>query len=41
MHGTGWLNHLILAVAGTDHWAVLRLATLVALAIDILQIIDC
>jgi ATP-binding cassette, subfamily B, bacterial len=34
-HGNAWLNNLILSVAGTDQWAVLRLATLAALVIAI------
>src|SRR5580698_4610958 len=35
MHGHGWLNHLVMSAAGTDQWAVLRLATLAALVIAV------
>jgi ATP-binding cassette subfamily B protein len=36
LHGHGWLNHLVVSAAGTDQWAVLRLATLAALAIAVI-----
>jgi len=37
LHGHGWLNHLVVSAAGTDRWAVLRLATLAALAIAVFE----
>jgi subfamily B ATP-binding cassette protein MsbA len=35
LHGHGWLNDLVISAAGTDRWAVLRLATFAALAIAV------
>jgi subfamily B ATP-binding cassette protein MsbA len=35
LQGRGWLNHLVMSTAGTDRWAVLRLATLAALIIAV------
>ena len=35
LHGHGWLNHLVVATAGTDQWAILRLAALAALIIAV------
>jgi subfamily B ATP-binding cassette protein MsbA len=33
--GRGWLNHLVVSTAGTDQWAILRLAALAALIIAV------
>jgi len=35
LKGHGWLNHLVVSTAGTDQWAVLRLATIAALLIAV------
>lgn len=35
LHQKEWLNHLIFSLAGTNQWAVLRLATFAALAIAV------
>jgi subfamily B ATP-binding cassette protein MsbA len=34
-HGHGWLNHFVMATAGNDTWAILKLATLAALVIAV------
>ena len=33
--GNAWLNNLVVSIAGTDQWAVLKLATLAALLIAV------
>jgi ATP-binding cassette subfamily B protein len=35
LQGHGWLNHLVVSTAGTEQWAVLRLATLAALIVAV------
>ena len=34
-HGHGWLNHLVVSIAGNDKWAILELAALAALVIAV------
>jgi ATP-binding cassette subfamily B protein len=35
LHGHGWLNHLVVTAAGSDPWAVLRLAVIASLVIAV------
>jgi ATP-binding cassette subfamily B protein len=35
LHGHGWLNHVVVTAAGSDPWAVLRLAVIASLVIAV------